>query len=305
MNKRMLLTLCTALTFSTAHIAIVMAAPSAAQAQDDPLAPELYVGKSVISKGQVDLFMQSLATGSEEARTKPDDLRDRRNAARKELVIQDALAQQAMEDRLDRNPEVVDAMNYARRELLARVYIQNYFIENPVTDEVIKTGYEWNRANGKIQEYKIRQILLPTRDEAVAILQRLKKGEDFIELTKFSKDPGGNTSGGLVSKTGWFRTDIFVDANFTDAVEALKPGSYTQEPVRTRFGWHVIRLDEPPRPVKNPESFDQLHESSREALRQKMAQRKLNDLVVSAVKKFKLTNSAGNPIDHAELGLNP
>lgn len=305
MNRRTLVTLCTALTFSAAHIAIAMAVPSTAQSQDDPLAPEVYVGKSIISKGQVDLFMQSLATGSEGADTKLDDLKARRNAARKELVIQEALAQQASQDRLDKDPEVVDALNYARRELLARVYIQNYFIENPITDEVIKTGYEWNRANGKIQEYKIRQILLPTRDEAVAVLQKLKKGGDFIELTKLSQDPGGNTSGGLVTKTGWFRTDTFVDANFTDAVEALKPGSYTQEPVRTRFGWHVIRLDEAPRLVKNPEPFDQLHEASREALRQKMAQRKLNELVANAVGKFKLANAAGKPIDQAELGFNP
>lgn len=307
MNKRTLFTFCAAIAITTTSLSAgaTAASPSAARPQDGPLAVDLQVGKSVISKGQVDLFMESLTSGSEEAKNMPGDVEAKRTAARKELVIQEALAQQARAENLDEDMEVKDALEYTQRELLARVYIQNYFNENPITDEVLKTGYEWNRANGKIMEYKVRQILVPTRDEAEALIQRLKKGEDFIELTKLSKDPGGNTSGGFVTKTGWFRTDVFVDVNFTDAVESLKPGTYTKEPVRSRFGWHVIRLDEAPRAVKNAEPFEQLHESSREALRQKMAQKKLNELVSNAVNKIKLTDAKGKPVGRDELGLKP
>ncbi len=137
----------------------------------------------------------------------------------------------------------------------------------------------------------------------MAILQRLKQGEKFIDLTRLTKDPGGSTNGGFVTKNGWFRSDVFVDVAFTDAVEALKPGSYTQEPVRTRFGWHLIRVDEPPRAVKDPEPFAQLHESSREALRQKMAQRKLNELVSNAVNKVALRDTQGKTVDRVALDL--
>lgn len=307
MNRHTLLSLCVAMAISTTYLSVGAEASlqSASRPKEGPLAVDLQVGKSVISKGQVELFVESMTSGSEEAKNMPGDVEARHVAARKELVIQEALAQQALTDKLDQDMEVIDALEHARRELLARVYIQKYFNDNPVTDEVLKTGYEWNRANGKILEYKVRQILVPTRDEAEAILRRLKKGEDFVELTKLSKDPGGNTSGGFVTKTGWFRTDIFVDVNFTDAVESLKPGTYTKEPVRSRFGWHVIRLDESPRAVKNPEPFEQLHEASREALRQKMAQRKLNELVSHAVNKIRLTDAKGKPVDLAELGLKP
>jgi peptidyl-prolyl cis-trans isomerase C len=176
-------------------------------------------------------------------------------------------------------------------------------MEHPITDAVLKAGYEWNRANGKIMEYKVRHILVPTSEEAQGIIDRLNKGEKFVELAKLTKDPGGNTRGGVLGKDGWFRPDIFVDPYFSDAVEALKAGKHTQKPVRTRFGWHVIKLDEAARRVADPEPFDKLHPASREALRQKTAQLKLNELATDALAKARLTNAEDKPLEHAMFGL--
>lgn len=278
------------------------AAPESA-AISGPLAPEFIVNGVAISQGQVEQLMQALISTNEDQSKAPSDLADRRMAARKELATQEALSQKAIEMGLDKNAELIDQLAQSRRELLSRVYIQNYFMEHPVTDAVLKAGYEWNRANGKIMEYKVRHILVPTSDEAQSIIDRLNRKEDFVALARLTKDPGGNTRGGMLGSTGWFRPDIFVDPYFSDAVEALKAGQYTQKPVRTRFGWHVIKLDEPARKVTDPESFDKLDPSAREALRQKTAQHKLNELVADTLTKAKLTNADNRPLDRAMLGL--
>jgi peptidyl-prolyl cis-trans isomerase C len=295
----------TALTLAILAGAAQGAAPAApaAAATSGPLAPDFLVNGVAISQGQVEQLMKSLISTNDDKSKAAADLADRQRAARKELATQEALSQKAIELGLDKDPEVADQMAQARRELLSRAYIQNYFMEHPVSDAVLKAGYEWNRANGKIMEYKVRHILVPTSEEAQAIIDRLNKGEDFVELAKLTKDPGGNTRGGLLGKEGWFRPDIFVDPYFSDAVEGLKSGQYTQKPVRTRFGWHVIKVDEGSRKVANPEPFDKLHASSREALRQKTAQLKLNELATDAVTKSRLTDAEDKPLEHALFGL--
>jgi peptidyl-prolyl cis-trans isomerase C len=230
------------------------------------------------------------------------DLASRRQSAKRELVTQEALAQVATTEGLDKNPEVEDTIARARREILSRVYIQHFFQTNPITDAMLKAGYEYNRSHGKIMEYKVRQILLPTREAAEKVLERLKKGEDFISLTKLTRDPGGNTNGGFVSKDGWFRPDIFVDPYFSDEVVAMakKKGQYSTEPFRSRFGWHIIRVEDS-RPVANPQPFEKLDPSVLEAMRQKLAQRKLNELIHSVAAEAKLTDANGKPVAFSSL----
>lgn len=283
---------------SVAVMPLAMAASKVAAqpAKPEPALVEVYVNGTPISRDHVTLFQRSLVSGDAGASKRPSDDLDRFKAARKELIAQEAMAQLALKEHLDKDPQVAEAVAYVRREALSRRYIEKYFEDNPVTDAVLRGGYEWSRTNGKILEYKVRHILVATRDEAEQILARLKKGEKFEELTKLTKDPGGNTNGGFATPDGWFRPDIFVDIYFSDAVVGLKPGSYTPEPVRTRFGWHLIKVDERPRPVANPEPFEKLPESVVSALRQKTAQRKLNELVDAVVAKAKVTTAQGKPL---------
>jgi peptidyl-prolyl cis-trans isomerase C len=271
--------------------------------QQGPLAAELFVNDAAISQGQIDTYLKTLLTGDAATNQGMQELAQDRKAAWKELVSQEALAQAAIASGLEQDPELKDALAYARRELLASAYIQNYFNNNAVTEQMLKAGYEWKRSNGKILEYNVRQVLVGTRREAEDIIARLDKGEDFVALTRLSKDPGGNSSGGLVTPSGWFRPDTFVDPYFCDAVESLKVGKYTREPLRTRFGWHVIKLDAAPRPVDKPEAYEQLHASAREALRQKTVQRKLNELIASTVNGAKLADASGKAVAADSLGF--
>src|SRR5262249_44607237 len=161
----------------------------------------------------------------------------------------------------DHSPLVADQLAFQQRAILSRAYLQNVFEKSPITEASLEATYEFNRANGKIREYKIRQILVSSQDDARAALARLDKGEDFEAVAKrLSQDPGAQANGGDL---GWFRPDIFVDHHFSDALVALKKGQYTKTPVRTRFGWHLIELEDGPRAVANAEAYKDLDDSAK------------------------------------------
>ena len=208
-------------------------------------------------------------------------------AARSELITEELLAQQARKEGLDRKPDVADQIAFEERSILSRAYLEDYFAKNPVTEDNLKSTYEWNRANGKIVEYKVRQILVPTAEEGRQVIDKLNKGEDFAELAKhYTQDPGGQTNGGDL---GWFRPDVFVDHNFADAVAALKKNEYSKAPVRTRFGWHVVKIEDGPRPVQNPAPYEALDDGAKQALRQKTAQLRLEGLTTRLAAAAKVT----------------
>jgi peptidyl-prolyl cis-trans isomerase C len=245
------------------------------------LAADVIVNGQAISQNHVTLMSTNFSP--ERALPSPEA----RSAARSELITEELLAQQARKDGLDRKPEVADQLAFQERAILSRAYLEDYFAKNPVTEESLKSAYEWNRANGKIVEYRVRQILVPTAEQARQLIEKLDKGEDFADLAKhYTQDPGGQANGGDL---GWFRPDTFVDHNFADAVAALKKNEYSKQPLRTRFGWHVIKVEEGPRPVQNPPAYEALDDNSKQALRQKTAQLKLEGLTARLAAAAKVT----------------
>ena len=122
------------------------------------------------------------------------------------------------------------------------------------------------------KEYKARHILSKTEEEATANIQALKKGADFAKLAKEkSIEPGASARGGDL---GWANPDSFVP-EFSKAMQELEPGKYSQEPVQTQFGWHVILLEDV-RDAQRPDI-----ESVKPQLRRMMANQRLMDLVTN------------------------
>ncbi|MGQ0699198.1 MAG: peptidylprolyl isomerase [Panacagrimonas sp.] len=254
------------------------------QPADSGLGVDVIVNGQPISRNHVELMIGSVnpdpsARGTNDA--------EARAAARAELVTQELLAQEARKLGLDRKPLIADQLSFQSRAILSRALLQDYFEKNPVTTASLKTAYDWNKANGKIVEYKIRQILVNAPELAEGPLAKLAKGEDFASVAKVhTLDPGGQNNGGDL---GWFRPDIFVDHHFGDALATLKKGEYTRQPIRTRFGWHIIKLDDGPRPVANVESFDELEDEAKEAIRQRTVQLRIEQLGAKLAAKAKLS----------------
>jgi len=267
----------------------LIAAQAATAANTAPtaagLAPEIIVNGQAISENHVQLMSSGFAT---DKNGRALNSADARAAARTELITEEVLAQEARKAGLDKKASVADQLAFQQREILSRAYLESYFEKNPITDASLKTSYEWNRANGKIVEYKLRQILVPTSNDAREVIAKLNSGQDFAEVAKvYTQDPGGQNNGGDL---GWFRPDIFVDHNFTDALPTLKKGEYTKAPVRTRFGWHVIKVEDGPRPVANAEPYDALSDNVRQALRQKAGQIQIETLTARLTSSAKISS---------------
>ena len=188
-----------------------------------------------------------------------------------ELIQRELLVQYAEQKQLDKSPEFIQRLQSVRNMLLSQAALQNYINSNPVTDEEIKAEYDAKIGHAGT-EYKARHILVKTEDEAKQIIKELKKGADFVELAKTkSTGPSGPNGGDL----GWFTADRMVPP-FTEAVIAMENGQFSNEPVQTQFGWHVI-LREDSRP-QTPPSLDSVKEQIRATLQRQKIQSLIENL---------------------------
>lgn len=161
-------------------------------------------------------------------------------AVREELVRREVLSQAARKAKLDKKPEVAGQMALASQAILIRAYLQKFSEEHPVTDKAINAEYEALKDKLGDKEYLARHILVETEDAAKALLTQLAKGEKFEELAKQSKDPGSREKGG---ELGWSVASSYVP-EFGEALKQLAKGELSKAPVKTQFGYHVIRLDD-------------------------------------------------------------
>ncbi len=175
-----------------------------------------------------------------------------RAAIRDRLITLEVIAQEAKHKGLNKNPDVVAELAIGRANILAQAYHADYLKNHPVSDDQLKAEYEKIKAKAGTKEYKASHILVDTEDEAKSIIEKLNKGAKFADLAKASKDAGSKDKGGELD---WNRASGYVKP-FADALEKLQKGKFTETPVHTQFGWHVIKLDDV-RPAKFPD-FDQV-----------------------------------------------
>ena len=158
-----------------------------------------------------------------------------------QLVDREALVHEARKDGSRQGPGRPEADGARRRTGRCRRALIAKEVGPLVTEQAVRARYDQDVA-GKPGEEEVhaRHILVPTEAEAKDIIAQLKKGADFAALAKQkSKDPGAAQGGDL----GFFKkTDMVPE--FADAAFALKPGQFSQTPVHTQFGWHVIKVDE-------------------------------------------------------------
>jgi peptidyl-prolyl cis-trans isomerase C len=200
------------------------------------------------------------------------DTPELRNAVREELVRREILAQAAQKKGLDKKPEIQGQMDLARQGVLIGAYLNEYVHAHPVTDEAIKKEYDTIRATLGDKEYKARHILVDNEDQAKSIIEKLKKGEKFEDLAKESKDPGSKDRGG---ELGWATPSSYVKP-FSDAMVGLEKGKFTETPVKSDFGYHVIMLDDV-RELKAP-ALDDVKGQIAQRLQQKMVEQHIAEL---------------------------
>ena len=195
--------------------------------------------------------MANVFIAEQKAQGAPDSA-ELKNAVREELIRRELLAQEAKKAGVDKKPEIAAQADAARQAIYVRAYIQDYLKKNPISDAQLKAQYETIKTQMGHTEYKARHILVASEDDAKAIIANLKKGAKFEELAKQSIDPGSKENGGDL---GWANASNFVKP-FSEALTGLTKGKYTETPVKTDFGYHVIMLEDT-RPMTAP-SFDEI-----------------------------------------------
>ena len=163
---------------------------------------------------------------------------------REEIITREVFLQEAQKRGLDVTEDFRIQMDLARQSLLIRELFNDYQQKNPVTDADAKAEYDKFAAANGGKEYKARHILVEKEAEAKAIIASLKKGGKFEEIAKkSSKDPGSGANGGDLD---WAAAGSYVK-EFSDAMVALEKGKTTETPVKSQFGYHVIKKDDPKR----------------------------------------------------------
>ncbi|TDI78272.1 MAG: peptidylprolyl isomerase [Betaproteobacteria bacterium] len=218
-----------------------LAAFTTAHAQ--PAAPLVTVNGVVIPNSRFETVMKGLTAQGQK------DTPETRKAVRDDLIKQEVLTQEAIRKGLDKLPEVATQINITRQSVLIRALQADFIEKNKVTEKELRNEYEAVSASTLgDQEYNPRHILVSTEEDAKDIIARIKKGSKFGQIAKDkSIDDGSKNKGG---ELGWTSARSYAQP-FAEALVKLKKGQITQQPVKTSFGWHIIRLDGI-RPLKIP-----------------------------------------------------
>jgi len=212
---------------------VALAAPAAAQAQDKVLAK--VDGQPITEK---DVASASASLAAQLAQL-PEEARKR--AVLDRLVDMRIVANGAAKAGLDQSDAFKARLDQVRTQLLVAEFVKAK-VEPSVTEEAIKARYEKDaKSFDPPEEIHARHILVKEEADAKAIIAELAKGADFAKIAgEKSEDPGSGSQGGDL---GFFGPGEMVP-EFETAAKALKPGEVTKEPVKSQFGWHVIKLEE-------------------------------------------------------------
>ncbi len=193
------------------------------------------------------------------------------------LIKGEIVAQEAMKAGMDKSPEVMDQLDFVKQQLLVRAYVSDYMKKNPIKDEALKAEYNKAKSAEGDKEYKAQHILVEDEKDAKDLIAQIKKGGNFDKLAKEkSKDAGSKDQGG---KLEWTMPGNFVKP-FSEAMVKLKKGEMTPEPIKTPYGYHIIKLEDT-RGAKVP-AFEEVKEKIRQSQQQAMMTKLLDDLRAKA-----------------------
>ncbi|GGG02837.1 MULTISPECIES: peptidylprolyl isomerase [Rhizobium] len=229
----------------TAAIAAAISFQAPAFAQEDKVVAK--VGTLEITQSELDLAVQNL---DPQLAQLPDE--QKKVAALSGAIDVKLLASGALAEGVDKTDDFKKRMSYIGDRELHNAFFRKHVVE-ATTDEEVKARYDKEiAALPKQEEVKAAHILVKTEDEAKAIIAKLDKGEDFAKLAKENSQDSNKDDGGDL---GWFGPGRMVP-EFEEAAFGLEKGAYTKAPVKTQFGFHIIKVED--KRDAPPPAFDQV-----------------------------------------------
>lgn len=224
------------------------AAPAADKAEAAKVTTVATVNGEKLSSTLFDTFVQAVMGGNNNHEPPTDE---QKKQLTDQLINMALAAQTGEKEGLGKDPQVAARLQLLQMQILAEAASEKFIKAHPVSESELKAEYDTQVA-GMPKEYRARHILVDKKETAEEIIKQLNAGADFAKLAeKDSKDSSAKQGGEL----GWFTLQTMVKP-FSDAVAALEVGKFTETPVQSEFGYHVILLEE----VRTPEApaFDQV-----------------------------------------------
>ena len=194
------------------------------------------VNGKAVPKARVELLISQVTKSGQQQRTPELEAQ-----VKDEVVLREIFIQEAEKRGIPASADYKAQMELARQSILIRELFADFGKKSPVTDVDAKAEYEKFKATNTGAEFRARHILVEKEEDAKALIAQIKAGAKFEELaTKSSKDPGSAVNGGDLD---WANGNSYVP-EFTAALGKLKKGEMTMEPVKSQFGYHIIRLDD-------------------------------------------------------------
>lgn len=201
-----------------------------------------------------------------------------REQIKKALIAREVMVQEADKQGFGSKADVKAALENARQSIIINAMIADWAKKNPVSDAMIKAEYDKAKAQMGDKEYHARHILVPTEQEAKDLIAKIKSGSKFEDLAKAHSKDGSAANGGDLD---WASPANYVP-EFSNAMVALKKGEVTAAPVKSQFGYHIIKLEDT-RAAKFPTL-----EEAKPQITQGIQQRRLQEYRDSLVKKAKI-----------------
>jgi peptidyl-prolyl cis-trans isomerase C len=235
-------------------------------------------GKAVPKARAEALLSQAVKQGQPQTPELEQQVRD-------EIVLREMFEQEATKRGVAASAEYKQQMEFARQSILIRELFTDFQKKNPVGETDVKAEYEKFKAQSAGTEVRARHILVEKEDDAKALIAQIKGGANFEDLAKKnSKDPGSGANGGDLD----FANPNSYVTEFSQALAKLKKGEMTDTPVKTQFGFHIIRFEDS-RPAQFPE-FDAV----KAQIKQRMEQQKLaafrDEIRTKAKTDYKFSN---------------
>lgn len=255
---------------------LALSSPLAALAQNIAI-----VNGKPVPKSRAEMLIQQTTKQAGQPRTP-----ELEQQVRDEVVLREMFMQEAQRRGLTGTDDYKSQLELARQTLLIRALFADFVAKNPVGDAEVQAEYDKYKAQQAGTEYRARHILVEKEDEARAVLTQLKGGAKFEDLAKkSSKDPGSSQNGGDLD---WANASSYVP-EFSKALVALKKGETTPEPVKSQFGYHIIKLEDT-RDAKFPD-LEEVKPQIQQGLNQQKLAKFRDEIKAKAKTDYKFSGS--------------
>ncbi|MBH1985995.1 MAG: peptidylprolyl isomerase [Burkholderiales bacterium] len=207
------------------------------------------VNGKAVPKARVDAMIDQIIKSPQQPGqppvTKTPDLEQK---VRDEIVLREIYIQEAERRGLQGSADYKTQMEFARQSILIRALFTDIEKKIGTTDAEARAEYDKIKSANGDKEYRARHILVEKEEDAKALIAQIKGGAKFEDLAKKnSKDPGSAENGGDLD---WANPGNYVP-EFSAAMTKLEKGQVTDTPVKSQFGYHIIKLEDL-RPVQFP-----------------------------------------------------